>query len=374
MRTKAIYAGSFDPLTKGHLDIINRAAQVFDTVIVLVANNPSKKYTFNLEQRTKFLARNVDLLPNVQVESMEHGLTADYAYRRGVKVMVKGVRNAQDFDYERLLHEISISQQKGIDTHILVARKELNNVSSTAAKELCRHQGLLDEYVTLDVKEALEKSINKQFILGVTGVIGAGKSYISNEIQKTFNDSITGGVHNIELDHLAHSILFSRKDDAFIELQEQLIAEFGLTELTRKTLGDAVFSDEKKLARLNELMKNPMQTCVREAMAGKSGLMVLNGALLVEAGYLDMCNNNIVLVRTSGEKTAERLKGRGMTDMQILRRLASQYSSEVKEQKIREKINRDKWGNLTIIDNDGKTRINLWDVLKPYLLKSELKP
>src|SRR5262249_41874630 len=177
----AIYAGSFDPVTFGHLDLIERAARAFEELEVVVGSNPAKQYVFSLDERLHFL-RQAIRHPRVRARKIENQLLADYAYEAGAAVIVKGVRGIQDYDYERMMHEINLTQQRGIDTHILIGRRELNHVSSSAVKQLCRYQGLTHEYVPLLVKEALERRLNGQAILGVTGGIGCGKSFLAEQL------------------------------------------------------------------------------------------------------------------------------------------------------------------------------------------------
>src|SRR3954465_11030758 len=99
----AIYSGSFDPVTLGHLDIIQRASRTFDPLRVVVGDNPAKKYVFSREERVRFL-REAIADPRVEVCSIENKLLADYAYEAGFRTIVKGVRGIADYDYERMMH------------------------------------------------------------------------------------------------------------------------------------------------------------------------------------------------------------------------------------------------------------------------------
>ncbi len=191
----AIYSGSFDPVTLGHLDIIRRARRAFDPLRVVVGNNPAKRYVFTLEERARFLRHElVDL--GVEVHTIENQLLADYAYEAGFPVVVKGVRGIQDYDYERMMHEINLTQQRGIDTHVLLGRRELAHVSSSAVKELCRYQGFTHEYVPLIVKEALERRLNEQVVVGVTGGIACGKSHLARDARDPVRDAGDAGARH----------------------------------------------------------------------------------------------------------------------------------------------------------------------------------
>jgi pantetheine-phosphate adenylyltransferase len=347
----AIYSGSFDPVTFGHLDIIGRAARVFENLEVVVGNNPAKKYAFTLDERLHFL-RHAIQNDRIRTSKIENQLLVDYAYEAGATLIVKGVRGIQDYDYERMMHEINITQQRGIDTHILIARKELNHVSSSAVKELCRYQGFTHEYVPLIVKEALERRLNDQVLLGVTGGIGCGKSYLAERLVEQ-GRARGMSVHHIDFDRIGHHLLLGRPERVYQELRGQVCASFGLSELDRKVLGGIVFNDPEKLARLNEMMRVPLLTRLRAEMAGKKGVILINAALLAEADLLHLCNNNVILVTADEEVRMERLRARGLSEEQIQRRLASQYTTEEKRRKIAQSIAQRRWGRCAEVASNG---------------------
>lgn len=343
----AIFAASCDPVTYGHLDIIERACNTFDKVIVAIGINTNKNYTFSVEERIRFIQKSVTQ-PNKVVVMSFTGLLADFAYQQNVKVIIKGVRSNQDFDYERLLHEVTITQQVGIDTHILIADQKLSHVSSSAAKELCRHQGLVHAYVPYCVKAALEHKINGQFVLGITGAIGMGKSYVTQQLIEHFSNLMN--VLHVDLDVIAHE-LYSRTEPIYVEFQNKVKDRFDLhgsdpLEM-RKKLGKFVFNDEDGLNELNLLVRQPLLTLMRQKMYGFQGLILLNGALLVEADFLPLCNNNVVVVNTGVDEQIENLKNRGLNTQQIQRRINSQLTNGEKLRII----------NKAILDNNYGTCI-----------------
>ena len=114
----AIYAFSGDPITFGHIDIIKRAATVFDRVVVAIGCNPAKKYLFSQEERTEMARRSLLNLKNVEVKTFQ-GMLVDFAYENNIDVIVKGIRSTTDFEYEMSLHNLGESQKLGIDTFIL---------------------------------------------------------------------------------------------------------------------------------------------------------------------------------------------------------------------------------------------------------------
>lgn len=132
---KAIYPGSFDPFTNGHLDILNRACAVFDEVVVLVAINPAKKTMFTLEERVAFLKKALADHPKVKVDSFE-GLTVDYAKKVGAKHIIRGLRAVTDFEYEFQLASANHFINADVDMVFFMANAEHSFISSSVVKEL----------------------------------------------------------------------------------------------------------------------------------------------------------------------------------------------------------------------------------------------
>ena len=349
----AMYAFSGDPITYGHIDIIRRAAAVFDRLLVGIGVNPRKGYLFSLEERTEMARLCLKNLPNVTVTSFS-GLLVDYAYENGVSVVVKGVRNPEDFNYENVLHQVGESQKLGIDTHILFARPELGHVSSGAVKEIQRNQGSIHEYVPLLVKQRLEERLSGQYVVGLAGEMGSGKSHICNALVSL---GIDIPVHNIELDHIAHTVLSELCEPAYQQVRERIAKTFGKNLLdkrgfvNRKALGEIVFNDAEQLRELNQMMYRPITVRLRREMMGKKGLILINAALLVETDMTHLCNNNVVLVHVDEDAQKRRLTQRDLTDDQIRTRVACQYNYEQKKTRLREIIARDDHGQVWTIDN-----------------------
>lgn len=156
----AIYPGSFDPITLGHLDIIRRAALCFDKVFVCVMDNCDKKsHMFPAEKRLELLRRSVAELPNVEAE-LFRGLLADYAREKEAHVIVKGLRNATDFDLEYQMAAINRGIWSQLETVFLPASIEYQHFSSTVVREMIRYGQPLEKYVPLAVAEELERLKN----------------------------------------------------------------------------------------------------------------------------------------------------------------------------------------------------------------------
>lgn len=152
----AIYPGSFDPITLGHLDIIRRAANCFDKVIVCVMVNCEKKQPmFTPEQRVKLIQKSVADIPNVEVE-MFSGLLADYAQQKDVNILVKGVRNGSDFDIEYQMSNINREIKVDLETVFLPASPAYQHFSSTMAKEMFRYGQKMERFVPAPVAEELK--------------------------------------------------------------------------------------------------------------------------------------------------------------------------------------------------------------------------
>jgi len=354
---KAIYALSGDPIHKGHVDIVRRVTQVFDEVVVGIGVNPEKSCLFSLEERVEMARRSLSQIPQAVVIAFE-GLLVDYAYEQGIHVIVKGVRNANDFDYENILHVVGESQELGVDTYVLFARPELMHVSSSVIKALQKEEGFIHQYVPLYVKQCLEARVSGQYILGVTGETGSGKSRVSEGFMKQA-EARNIPVHTIELDDLGNQILEERQEPSYLQVRERVAEEFGEAvrnpdgTINRKNLGEIVYQGVERLSKLNQIMERAVMVRLRRELRRKRGLVLLNGALIAESNLTHLCNNNIVLVTCDKGSQERRLRERGFNKRQIGRRLASQYSEKEKKNKIQSGIEAENHGRLWILDNSN---------------------
>lgn len=156
----AIYPGSFDPITLGHVDIIERVARNFDRVIVLIASAPDKQSLFTPEVRKGLIEGSLAHLGNVEVDIHE-GLTIDYARARGAKVLVRGLRAVVDFEYEVSMANMNAKLAPDIETLLVFARPEYYFLSSRSVKEVARHHGELGGLVPAPAQEALIQVFKK---------------------------------------------------------------------------------------------------------------------------------------------------------------------------------------------------------------------
>ena len=159
MRT-AIYPGSFDPLTNGHLDVIERAVKLFDQVIVAIANNDSKSPLFTLAERRDLVNRSVSLLKNVETDTFD-GLLVEYVERRSGQAILRGLRAVSDFEFEFQLALMNRKLNERVETIFMMPKDTYTFLSSRIVKEIARLGGDVSAFVPLHVREALTKKLAK---------------------------------------------------------------------------------------------------------------------------------------------------------------------------------------------------------------------
>lgn len=157
--TKAMYPGSFDPITNGHLDIIKRASKIYDEVIVAIMENVAKKATFSAIERRSLIESCIKDMPNVKVIIGE-GLTIKLAKKEGCSIIIRGIRAVADYEYELSLATTNMKLDDEIETVFLVARPEFSFMSSSIAKEIALYDGdisgLIPEIIKDDVLDRLK--------------------------------------------------------------------------------------------------------------------------------------------------------------------------------------------------------------------------
>ncbi len=157
MTIKAIYPGTFDPVTNGHSDLILRASKLFSEVIIGVACSPSKQPRFDLKQRVAMIEQVTKDLPNVTVVGFS-GLLVDFAQQHQAKVLIRGLRAVSDFEYEFQLANMNRRLAPELESVFLTPAEENSFISSTLVKEVALHQGDVSQFVHPVVKVALEQS------------------------------------------------------------------------------------------------------------------------------------------------------------------------------------------------------------------------
>jgi pantetheine-phosphate adenylyltransferase len=157
----AVYPGSFDPITNGHLDIIRRAAQMFDRVIVAVAINAEKTPLFSVRERVTLAQAAVKGFKNVSVDEFG-GLLVSYARRKRAAVVVRGLRAVSDFEFEFQLALMNRKLDPGIETIFLMTKDEYTFISSRQVKEICRMGGNVSDFVPRGVEQAMKRKFGSE--------------------------------------------------------------------------------------------------------------------------------------------------------------------------------------------------------------------
>lgn len=151
----AVYPGSFDPITLGHLDVLKDGAHMFDKVIITVSNNISKHALLSVEERKELIRQSVADIPNVEVDSFD-GLTVEYAKKIGATILLRGLRAVSDFEYEMQLSQTNRSLSEDIKTVFLITRPEYNFISSSSVKEILKNDGDISKFVPKPVSDYLQ--------------------------------------------------------------------------------------------------------------------------------------------------------------------------------------------------------------------------
>lgn len=158
--TKAVYPGSFDPITNGHLDIIRRAARMFDEVVVAVLKNSSKSPMFTVDERVALIEEATKGLDNVTVDHFD-GLLVDYMEKTNSRVIVKGLRAMQDFEAEFQMAAMNRKLAPDVDTCFIMTRTEYMYLSSSIVKEVTKYSSNIDDFVPPCVATAIKAKFGR---------------------------------------------------------------------------------------------------------------------------------------------------------------------------------------------------------------------
>ena len=157
----AVVPGSFDPITNGHLDIIKRAADVFDIVYVAVLNNSSKNPLFTVEERIDLIDQATKQFPNIRIESSS-GLLINYAQEKNAKAIVRGLRAVSDFEYEMQITSMNRVLDENIETFFIMTKNQYSFLSSSIVKEVAKYGGNVSELVPDVVEHALKEKFGTE--------------------------------------------------------------------------------------------------------------------------------------------------------------------------------------------------------------------
>lgn len=156
-----IYPGSFDPITCGHLDIIDRGSKIFEKLIVAVLVNSSKNTLFTSEERVIMIEDTIKHLPNVEVVKFD-GLLVDFAKKRGAKIILKGLRAVSDFEYEFQMALMNKKLDKELETMFIMTNSKYSYLSSTIVKEVSKFGGCINDVVPKNVARCLKRKQQRQ--------------------------------------------------------------------------------------------------------------------------------------------------------------------------------------------------------------------
>lgn len=160
----AVYAGSFDPPTNGHLWMIERGLELFDRLIVAIGNNPAKSYTFSIDDRLRLLRASIPSCERLLIEHFDNRYLVHYAREQGAEFILRGIRSADDYEYERVMRHINADLAPAITTTFLMPPRDIAEVSSSMIKGLIGPSGWQDtvrRYVPAPVFDALEGHLGR---------------------------------------------------------------------------------------------------------------------------------------------------------------------------------------------------------------------
>lgn len=365
--TKGLFAGSFDPFTNGHLDIVRNAAEKLDSVIIGIANNADKNCILTVYERYIGINNAIKTfkLNNVSCVIID-GMLSDFAFRNDITLFIRGYRNEQDLSYEKTLAKVN-KNFCTIETLFIESKKP--EVSSSLVRSLLKEYWDISSYVTPYIKSQLEQKLWNVKLIGVTGGIASGKSTFCKDLEVL-------NYKTINMDKMVHEIYESREPYAR-KLVSEIIREFGIDPtIDRKKLGKLVFSDNTKLRKLNTILRpaiyNMLQRKVKELIINvKPTIIFIESATLAESIWLmNYVSNNVILAesKSKGEIFKRLIDIRDMDPIDAVNVYESQITDSIRKTIIKDKIKSDGYGTFTTIQEvlNGNERFNSgssWPIL-----------
>ena len=367
----AFYPLSADPFHKGHLYNLKFALEtgLFDKIYVGVGFNPAKKYLFSQDERVFLTKKSIESsgldTQKIVVEPFL-GLARNYCYRKGIGTIVRGSRNAEDFQYESDLADYH--SKYGIKTFI-EAPDRTNPTSSGFVKAIAIEAGMVHEYVHPAVKQALEERLRGISLIGVTGCMGSGKTTFC----KDFVNYCAGKgivVNHIDFDRLTQT-LYSNEDELSKRVLTELEGYFGKgvfekDVLNTRVLAGIVFGDREKRKKLAEILAIPSVMRLEDKLREMKGIVLVDAAYFTEYNMLPLVNNNMILVGCDEQERYVRIfKRNQITQKELEARVTSQHTHEEKRRIIQEAQKKDCHGFFYEVDNSGPAgSINYQQVLE----------
>jgi dephospho-CoA kinase len=272
---------------------------------------------------------------------------------------VRGVRNGADLEGELVLFAVNEGLHPSVDTVFFPTRPRLAHVSSSVVKALVTEGGEVSRYCPLEVKEALERRVLGRFQVGVAGGIASGKSLVARRLAEALARRVRAC--SVSLDAVGHHVLGTAGEPIYREARRRVALRFGAElaradgSMDRRALGGVVFSDPLALRELEAIMHEPMLARFYEqTRAIGAGVIVIEGAILVEAGWSPLVNNNLVLVDASEAVRRERIVRRdGVSAAAAQSRIERQIGSAERRRRLEAAVADARWGRIWAVSNDG---------------------
>jgi len=366
MKQTALYPGSFDPVTRGHEDIIARANEQFD-VRVGVAVNPGKSPAFTLQERVRLLQtavgkEGIDPLSVVRIP----GSTARWMKRNGIHTIVRGQRDALDEVAEAQLEFFNTLEFSEMNPIRFEANEELKYASSSAAKMLMKANHDPSSIITLDVQEALTSRLLSQYPVYIAGGMWAGKSTISRSLEEQAR-SVGIGVKYIELDQVWLDIYTTLDEPYYQWIRQKLRATFGDDISPDGNWVDKMILREKlkdasghilpeQLQKLDAIMIEAIEFRYRDMIEWFQGIILIDGIIKEWFSFPRLAHNNILFVDTNESVRIDRLMRRyerkwdSVSREYIASMIQSQPSREQVSSMVQSQIDEESHGSLELVD------------------------
>lgn len=348
---------SGDPITFGHIDLIERAARECTTLTVLIANSDAKRgrYTFDLPTRVELANHCLKHLDNVCVIGSD-GLLVDVFLERGCDVVFRGIRNMADQEYELSLMGAHNLILPGFTDKVefLLARQDKRHISSSAVRELVRHGVDVSGLVPIEIKAELEEKLLGVQLIGVTGEIATGKSHVASRLAARM-----GAIH-INMDDLIRQIYTERCEGTAKLLRELSDAVTGMGilnpdgSLNKDAMRHAIFTHPMAQANrkaVEEISTPYVLRLLRKKLVGHTGkrLIIIEWAQLVEMNMCGLVNNRVIVVSAQDRDQMLRMRGISSADVEAIAR--TQLSAEDKVAGTRAQIEATGSGEVFLFEN-----------------------
>lgn len=338
----AIFPFSADPVTFGHIHLIQKALLIFDKVIVIVASNPDKKYLLSFEERLAICKSVFHLESRIKVVGLS-GLTPVYLKEQNIKFIIRGIRNLRDVKYELdLLKNYKILNQEVEFVNFFSSYPE---ISSSRVKKLFKKGVNIEDLVPIQSKFALENKMNHQLLIGVNGVFGSGKTQISKKIVNFLKEMSQKTTH-INLDLVSKEVLFANDLESEM-LRLEIEKKFKLKDLKLEfhQLGKIVFNNKEQLNWLVARVHPLVLSFLRKKLAKISGLVLIESAIFNEYSLEYLTNNLVIFLQNSTILTSE------PDTFRTQNILKSQYSKQFKIESWKKAIRTSGFGKIFWFEN-----------------------